>query len=762
MKKSVVFPLIAMFTAILSGCILSKTPNEDPVLLTPGVEQTFTLNVFPGNAKFTWMVDGVELAEVTGNSLNYAPGDDGETEHIISVKATSGLGKDNYQWNVYYAEAAKTIGPAGGTVEVTNPDSPLYKTKVEFLNQALAANSLVYINGIDNPPPFPTDICSTGPVFNFHSDVNPFQSNVIITLPYPDSDNDGVVDYTGASENNISVRCYNESNSEWEQVQIVEQNKVNKTVTIATNHFSQYAVTIQPLPSDQHVYIFTIDGLSFSKTFQSVILGIQLPWAFRKSYLQDAIVQDMNLGLTKADVYSFGSEIFGGSSSNTWDGDSEKTPALVKYLVDCLRNKYIYAINNNKKFILVTHSWGNVLGMLALQYCPDVIPDLIINLSNPMGSNNVSSFSSIIFYPKWFPDINDANVQNVINTYINEKTQETIDLMNPIQPGGHSFIKWINYWDDGDIISGPLNNVVYPPQPGNPPFEDRVVLLLTQRDYESTSYVHALTSLSKKYQAEYNVDSSIADSFRNRVKADIMFAYHDSISTLLSTLVPIPAGTFQMGSTDNEYAYAKYTTPVHTVTLQGFYMGAYEVTQAQYAAIMGSNPSYFQGTSYPGTENNPVEQVSWYDAREFCTNLSALTGRTFTLPSEAQWEYACRAGSTTLYSFGDDDEQLDNYAWYDDAYPIGSTHLVGTKFPNAWGLYDMHGNVWEWCLDSWHSNYTGAPTDGSAWEPETGSTRIYRGGGYSNVSSSCRSAFRLNLIPGAASISLSFRVVAVP
>lgn len=99
--------------------------------------------------------------------------------------------------------------------------------------------------------------------------------------------------------------------------------------------------------------------------------------------------------------------------------------------------------------------------------------------------------------------------------------------------------------------------------------------------------------------------------------------------------------------------------PVHAVTMQGFETGAMEVTQAQYEAIMDSNPSYFNG---PGTENNPVESVTWYEAREFCTKLSARTGRTFTLPSEAQWEYACRAGSTTRYSFGDDDGQLDNYA----------------------------------------------------------------------------------------------------
>jgi formylglycine-generating enzyme required for sulfatase activity len=232
----------------------------------------------------------------------------------------------------------------------------------------------------------------------------------------------------------------------------------------------------------------------------------------------------------------------------------------------------------------------------------------------------------------------------------------------------------------------------------------------------------------------------------------------DPISALLSSMVSIPGGTLQMGSTDNTFGWAMYDTPVHEVTLAGFEIGAYEVTQAQYAAVMGTNPSYYQG---PGTENNPVEMVNWYEAREFCTQLSAQTGRTFTLPSEAQWEYACRAGSTTLYSFGDDDGQLGNYAWY-GANSNGITHPVGTKLPNVWGLYDMHGNVLEWCLDSWHSDYTGAPTDGSAWEPETGPTRMVRGGCFAMEAWLCRSAIRLNAYTESPSFTRGFRVVAVP
>ena len=232
------------------------------------------------------------------------------------------------------------------------------------------------------------------------------------------------------------------------------------------------------------------------------------------------------------------------------------------------------------------------------------------------------------------------------------------------------------------------------------------------------------------------------------------------ISELLSTLVSIPGGTFQMGSTLNPSEM-----PIHEVTLPSFEIGAYEVTQTQYLAVMGTNPSFW--ISYPGSDNNPVETVSWYDARAFCTALSALTGRTFTLPSEAQWEYACRAGTTTLYSYGDSDALLGNYAWWwynsdGTGGPYG-THPVGDKLPNNWGLYDMMGNVWEWCLDSWHTNYTGAPTDGSAWEPETGTYRIIRGGSWNNSTPEAfRSAFRNNYNPDGRNNNLGFRVLAVP
>ncbi len=180
--------------------------------------------------------------------------------------------------------------------------------------------------------------------------------------------------------------------------------------------------------------------------------------------------------------------------------------------------------------------------------------------------------------------------------------------------------------------------------------------------------------------------------------------------------------------------------PVHQVTIRdGFYMGKYEVTQAQYQAVIGSNPSHFSNCG----SNCPVEQVSWNDAQEFLRRLNGLNdGYFYRLPSEAEWEYACRAGTT-----GDYAGNLDSMAWY-GANSNNTTHPVGQKQANDFGLYDMHGNVYEWCEDWLHGNYNGAPSDGSAWIAGGGQYRVLRGGSWFNIASGLRSARRDWYVPG--------------
>jgi formylglycine-generating enzyme required for sulfatase activity len=230
--------------------------------------------------------------------------------------------------------------------------------------------------------------------------------------------------------------------------------------------------------------------------------------------------------------------------------------------------------------------------------------------------------------------------------------------------------------------------------------------------------------------------------------------YTETHGGLNLEMVWVSAGTFQMGSNDSEASSDE--NPVHTVNLNGFWLGKYEVTQRQYEALMGTNLLLrFKGP------DNPVETVSWEDAVTFCRKLSQATGKTYTLPSEAQWEYACRAGSTAKWCFGSDERQLGEYAWH-DANSNYQTHRVGQKRWNAWGLYDMHGNVWEWCQDWYHDSYSGSPTDGSSWETPTGRFRVIRGGYWFFRAANCRSAGRYGGPPDGRFNFVGFRLARTP
>jgi len=224
---------------------------------------------------------------------------------------------------------------------------------------------------------------------------------------------------------------------------------------------------------------------------------------------------------------------------------------------------------------------------------------------------------------------------------------------------------------------------------------------------------------------------------------------------ILLEMVKIPAGSFEMGTEEAEVIrlckeyqtdYYKCEMPQHRVNLQEFYLGKYPVTQEQYQAIMGTNPSNFKDNP-----KNPVENVSWNDAQEFCQKLNDKTKKNYGLPSEAEWEYACRAGTTTSFYFGETIST--DQANYDGNYTFGKgkkgvyrekTTPVGSFPVNKFGLYDLHGNVRQWCEDSWHENYENPPTDGSGWNENNSqaSFRTLRGGSWFKFPRHCRSANR--------------------
>jgi formylglycine-generating enzyme required for sulfatase activity len=235
-------------------------------------------------------------------------------------------------------------------------------------------------------------------------------------------------------------------------------------------------------------------------------------------------------------------------------------------------------------------------------------------------------------------------------------------------------------------------------------------------------------------------------------------------------LVRIPAGEFVMGSPDAEQGRSSDEGPQHRVRLREFWMGQTPITQAQWRAVMGTNPSEFKDQL--DSDQRPVERVNWREAMAFCRQLADRTGRDYTLPSEAQWEYACRAGTTSPFAFGG--TITPELANYDGNYtyagsPKGvcceQTTAVGAFPANAWGLQDMHGNVWEWCLDHWHGSYASPPGDGSAWvdsEDKNNAKRLLRGGSWLNLPRFCRSAYRPLSLPVDANDIVGFRVVCLP
>jgi formylglycine-generating enzyme required for sulfatase activity len=307
------------------------------------------------------------------------------------------------------------------------------------------------------------------------------------------------------------------------------------------------------------------------------------------------------------------------------------------------------------------------------------------------------------------------------------------------------------------------------------------------------------------------VTVNLQGQITNRQQASAPYQTVDLGQGVTLDMVLIPGGSFMMGSLDSEAGGSGEEGPPHQVTLPEFWMGKYPVTQAQWRAVaslpqvereLNPHPSRFKG------DTHPVENVSWHEALEFCDRLSQKLGQPYTLPSEAQWEYACRAGTTTPFHFGENiTTDLANYRGTDwewqlepdwdrwvyeewarweyeewaryegnSSYGAGPKEIyrkkttdVGSFPPNGFGLYDMHGNVWEWCLDRWHKSYKGAPADGSAWVSNENKIlglfekRVLRGGSWDYDPEYCRCAFRRYFFPDLRSLSCyGFRVVSVP
>jgi formylglycine-generating enzyme required for sulfatase activity len=320
---------------------------------------------------------------------------------------------------------------------------------------------------------------------------------------------------------------------------------------------------------------------------------------------------------------------------------------------------------------------------------------------------------------------------------------------------GKLFEGWLNYPNEGRIdFRGRFVISDDFPSVEEFIFEVATITIELELEIQPFEFEVAIIELERKWSTLGRKAPVI-----KRIRQQAQCFVEDLPNGIQLKMVSIPEGSFLMGSSADEASRSSSESPQHQVTVPPFLMGKYPVTQAQWEAVaslpqvnreLKHNPSNFKG------ENRPVEQVSWYEAVEFCNRLSQHTGKSYCLPSEAEWEYACRAGTTTPFHFGEAiTSELANYnAGY--TYGVGvkgtyreETTSVGSfKIANAFGLYDMHGNVLEWCLDDWHSNYEGAPHNGSAWFNDNNKlsqkqgSAVLRGGSWLYGPGSCRSAYR--------------------
>ena len=277
-------------------------------------------------------------------------------------------------------------------------------------------------------------------------------------------------------------------------------------------------------------------------------------------------------------------------------------------------------------------------------------------------------------------------------------------------------------------------------------------------DYNNGKYEDAIKKWTAAKSCSYVPGNNDLDSWIRKANDKLNAPPPPTRQPYEPEMVLVQGGTFQMGSNDGD----DDEKPVHRVTVKDFYIGKYEVTQAQWRAVMGSDPPKLYNK---GCDQCPVERVNWNDIQDFLKKLNAKTGKTYRLPTEAEWEYAARGGSKSKgYKYAGSND-LAEVAWYNANAKSGNTYgeqkttrPVGTKKPNELGIHDMSGNVYEWVQDCWNDSYAGAPTDGSAWTSGNCNRRVLRGGSWCDLNYYCRVANRSGYYPGDRYFNSGFRL----
>lgn len=414
------------------------------------------------------------------------------------------------------ADAGGFVDTGGGNVRVNDPQNILAGAEIYAPPGALLEPTMLTISdGGFSSHPIPGFV-GAGPIIKFGPEDISFLSDVQLILLYDDKDNDGIVDYSDIPEDQVSAITYNESTGQWENLDIISRDFINNTVTVRANHFSCFGTTVPESENEKKVTIFTIDGMSLTQKFfdklkdalivANPLIGEVANWIYeycdflhlyRPSYLVEPILnaQGFNLGLNRNNVISYAGP-YCSPGDVSWDGNADKTAEIIQNLRNEIRLQYFKAKDpsipedQQNKFIIVAHSWGTVLATMALQYESDIKPDLFITLSSPLAASNIDL--------SWY-DIIDQRIRAVIINYTTGMIEETNNRNGQFARTIDDFdFPWINYWADGDHISGPFQRVNILDIKADKDLE-------TKREICDTILWHSVTSLSENKMNEMGI-----------------------------------------------------------------------------------------------------------------------------------------------------------------------------------------------------------------------------------------------------------------
>ena len=608
------------------------------------------------------------------------------------------------------------IGPNGGVIEVTDPTDPLYGLKVDIPAGALSNNTNITVETASDTIPLPQGLTTSGVIISLSPENLSFNKLISIIIPYDSSEVPIVV-------------SYNQSTNAYEILPISEIDEQNKTVTVKTTHFSMIG-KISDWIIDELDTNFSVseDAFSIENTYEYFDEGAC--WGFSsysKWYFDNKKITDGDLSKRYSDFCEY---------SLIVDAQGTLYPEKV---LEAAISLAVHLLKYEDRDLI---TFSEVFAALLLTGNPQVL-----TLSPPLFSPGDSH--AVLVYA-----ISPSSTGSIYHIYDNRDNSKSYQI---------TFDKDTRQFDDYDDYDA------------NDDFTEffyfgRAVESEMQEIYDSygpkfdtncdgcIDMVELMVAIGKWKAGEISMEE-LMEAIAIWKTCNPNGEFTNSIGMTFNL---IPAGTFTMGSPLNELGRFDDETQ-HEVTLsQPFYMQTTEVTQAQWVAVMGSNPSYFNTCG----DDCPVEMVSWDDVQTFITSLNAFGEGTYRLPTEAEWEYAARALSTTAFANGDItaiscgfDPNLDSMGWY--CYNSNNnTQLVAQKNPNAWGLYDMHGNVFEWCQD-WYGSYpSGSVTDPTG--PSSGLARVVRGGSFYYSTVTCRSAWRSYQVTDGGNNYYGFRLVRNP